>query len=101
MRPGELRALADRIKANIDIAEIIGARVQLNRSLKACCPFHEERIPSFSVNSRAQYFHCFGCGVGGDVIKFLMLYERIGFVEALAELAEHVGIDMPKSLRGK
>jgi DNA primase len=101
MKALELRALAERIKANIDITEIVGARIQLNRSLRACCPFHEDRNPSFSVNPRGQYFHCFGCGAGGDVIKFLMLYERIGFVEALVDLAERAGIDIPRSFSGR
>jgi DNA primase len=101
MKHSELRAYVDQVKTGVDIAEVIGARVQLNRSLKGTCPFHEERNPSFSVNSRGQYFHCFGCGVGGDVIKFLMLYERIGFIEALVDLAEHAGIELPRSLRGK
>ena len=101
MNSFELRALVDRIKASIEIAEIVGSRIQLNRSLKACCPFHEDKNPSFCVNQKGQYFHCFGCGVGGDVIKFLMLFDGKSFVEALVGLAEQVGIDVPKSLRGR
>ncbi len=99
MNPNELRALVGRIKTGIDISEVIGAHIELNRSLKGICPFHPDSDPSFSVNKREQYFHCFGCGVGGDAIKFLMLYERIGFVEALTELAELAGIEIPRNLK--
>lgn len=99
MNSDELKDFVDRVKANVDIADIIRLRIELNRSLKGCCPFHDERNPSFSVNTNGQYFHCFGCGVGGDVIKFLMLYEHMGFVEALVELAEHAGIKLPRRLR--
>ncbi len=101
MRPDKHRELINKIKASSDIVEIIGARIPLDRGLKARCPFHDDHDPSLSVNTQDQYFFCFGCGVGGDVIKFLMLYERIGFVEALADLAEHAGLELPKSLRGR
>ena len=101
MRHDKTREFVDNVKASSDIVEVIGSRIPLSRSLKACCPFHDEKNPSFSVNPRGQYFYCFGCGVGGDVIRFLMLYERIGFVEALVDLAEQAGIDVPKSLSGR
>lgn len=93
------RKLIERVKASSDIVEIIGSRIPLSRSLKACCPFHDDKDPSFSVNPKGQFFFCFGCGVGGDVIKFLMLYEHMGFAEALFELAEHAGIELLRPSR--
>ena len=61
-------------------------------SFKACCPFHNEKTPSFNVNPQRGFFHCFGCGVGGGAVKFLMLHERVSFVEAITELARKAGI---------
>jgi DNA primase len=77
------REYVDDLKACVNIVEVIGSRILLSHNLKAKCPFHGDRYPSFSVNSDGQYFNCFGCGVGGDVIKFLMLYENITFMEAI------------------
>jgi len=85
------------IKDKIDIVEFIRSRVELQpagRNLKARCPFHKEKTPSFIVNPERQIFHCFGCNVGGDVIKFLMQYENIEFFEALKILAEQAGIEL-------
>lgn len=86
------------IEAN-DIVDVISQYVTLKRSGHAfmgCCPFHNEKTPSFSVSREKQLYHCFGCGVGGNVIGFVMAMENLGFVEALEYLAERAGIELPK-----
>lgn len=87
-----------RILDTVDIADLVRSYgVELKRagrSLKACCPFHNERTPSFNVNQDGQYFKCFGCGKGGDVFTFVMLAERVEFPEALRMLAERAGVAM-------
>ena len=60
------------------------------------CPFHNERTPSFSVSSDKQLYHCFGCGVGGNVFTFIMEYENYSFIEALKQLSERVGVNLPE-----
>jgi DNA primase catalytic core len=92
----DFRQAIDQIKNRIDIVDVIGSRIDLNRQNKALCPFHEEKTPSFSVNAKGQYFHCFGCGVGGDVVRFIELHEQRSFMEALAVLAEQAGIELPQ-----
>ena len=85
----------DQIRNALDIADVIGSYVQLKRagnSIKALCPFHKEKTPSFHVNPARQAFHCFGCGVGGDVFKFVMLYDHVDFPTALRMLASRAGI---------
>ena len=84
-----------RIKDSTDIVELIGRYLQLRRagnSWKACCPFHNEKTPSFHINPARQSFHCFGCGVGGDATKFLMMFENLDFPTALRRLADMNGI---------
>lgn len=86
---------AARIKDSADIVELIGRYLQLRRAgnaWKACCPFHNEKTPSFSVNPARQSFHCFGCGVGGDALKFLMMFENLDYPTALRRLADMNGI---------
>ena len=92
MTNGGVMNIAESVKEQLDIVEVIGRHLQLNRQNKALCPFHEEKTPSFSVNPKGQYFYCFGCGVGGDVIKFIELHERKSFKEALFMLAELAGL---------
>jgi len=98
MRRDRFKEFVQHVKAGSDIVEIIGSRIPLSSSLKAKCPFHDDRNPSFSVNRTGQYFYCFGCGVAGDVIKFLMLYERRGFLDVILDLAARAGIRVPGSL---
>lgn len=89
----------DAVLARTDIVELVGTRVPLRKAgkdHKACCPFHEERTPSFTVSADKQFYHCFGCGAHGTAITFLMEYERLGFVEAVTELARRAGLDMPE-----
>jgi DNA primase len=95
VKDDDFKHLIEEIKDKTDIVQIIGERVRLGRNNMARCPFHDDKTPSFSVNPKGQYFHCFGCGAGGDVIDFLMRFERIGFMDALKRLAIHVGIEMP------
>jgi DNA primase len=89
----------DEIVARSDIVEIIGARVPLKkagREFKACCPFHNEKSPSFWVSPDKQFYHCFGCGAHGTVIGFLMQYEKMEFFDAVADLAQRAGMEMPR-----
>jgi DNA primase len=83
------------IRFNTDIAELIGGYINLKKvgpTLKALCPFHKEKTPSFTVNHQKQFFHCFGCHVGGDVFSFVMKYEGVDYPTAIKILAERAGI---------
>ena len=89
----------DEIHARADIVELIGRYVPLKRAgrhFKANCPFHKERTPSFMVNVDKQIFHCFGCGIGGNIFSFLMQHDRLTFPEAARQLADHVGVRVPE-----
>jgi len=88
----------DELIARADIVEIIGARVQLKkagREFKACCPFHDEKTPSFWVSPDKQFYHCFGCGKHGTVLGFLMDHDHMAFPEAVEELATRLGVEVP------
>ncbi len=96
------RSFIDDLLARLDIVDIIDARVKLKKKGKnygACCPFHNEKTPSFSVSQEKQFYHCFGCGVHGNAIDFMMEYERLEFVEAIEELASFVGLEVPREQR--
>ena len=89
----------DELVARTDIIEVIGSRVQLKkagREYKACCPFHDEKSPSFWVSPDKQFYHCFGCGAHGTVLGFLMEYDHLGFVEAVEDLAARAGLEVPR-----
>ena len=88
----------DDLLDRIDIVELIDSHVPLRKAGKnhlACCPFHDEKTPSFTVNQDKQFYHCFGCGVSGTAISFLMEYSRLGFVEAIENLAHRAGLELP------
>ncbi len=87
-----------QLKRKNDIVEVIGSYISLDRkgtNYWACCPFHHEKTPSFSVNSIDQYYHCFGCGASGDVISFVREIESIDFIDAVKILAERIHLPMP------
>ncbi len=91
--------LAESIRMSADIVRVISDYVTLKgtgKALKGLCPFHSEKTPSFSVHGEKQIFHCFGCGVGGDVFKFVMLTEGVTFPESIRIVAEKCGIPLPK-----
>lgn len=94
----------DRILAACDIVDIINDKVPLKKTganFKACCPFHQEKTPSFVVSPDKQIFHCFGCGVGGTVISFITQHEKLSFPEALSLLAKRAGIPLEKTSPAK
>jgi DNA primase len=89
----------DELVARTDIIEVIGGRVPLKRAgreYKACCPFHDEKSPSFWVSPAKQFYHCFGCGAHGTALGFVMEYDHLGFVEAVEELAARAGLEVPR-----
>ena len=89
----------DDLIARADIVEVVGRRVQLKkagREFKACCPFHDEKTPSFTVSPAKGFYHCFGCGAHGTAIGFLMEYDHMSFVEAIESLAAAMGVDVPR-----
>lgn len=93
------RSFIDDLIARTDIVDLINQRVKLKkagRDYQACCPFHHEKTPSFSVSQSKQFYHCFGCGAHGNVISFLMEYDKLEFPEAIEELAAMQGLDVPR-----
>ncbi len=87
-----------QLLARVDIVEVIDRHVKLKKAgqnYSACCPFHNEKTPSFSVSPTKQFYHCFGCGVSGTAVSFLMEYNGMGFRDAVKELAEGVGMALP------
>ncbi len=91
---------AQQLKSSVDIVTVIGERVPLKKrgtfSFVGLCPFHQEKSGSFNVHQEKQFYKCFGCGASGDVIKFVMEYENVTFLEAITSLSERFGIPMPK-----
>lgn len=97
------KGFIDDVVARTDIVELIDARVPLKKAGKnyqACCPFHNEKSPSFSVSPDKQFYHCFGCGAHGNSVSFLMEYEQLEFVEAIEELARLNSMDVPREQTG-
>ncbi|EED34464.1 DNA primase [Luminiphilus syltensis NOR5-1B] len=89
----------DDLLDRLDIVDVIDRRVKLRKTGKnysACCPFHDEKTPSFSVNPEKQFFYCFGCGAGGNAIGFVMDYEKLDFPEAVENLAQSAGLEVPR-----
>src|ERR1700754_4607882 len=93
------QSFIDELIARADIVEVIGLRVPLKkagREYKACCPFHGEKTPSFWVSPEKQFYHCFGCGAHGTVLRFLMEHDRMAFPEAVEDLAQQLGLEVPR-----
>ncbi|WP_386689353.1 DNA primase [Lonepinella sp. MS14437] len=100
------RSFINDIIAKADIVDIVNSRVKLKKAgtnnYQACCPFHHEKTPSFTVSKTKQFYHCFGCGAHGNALSFLMEYDKLEFVEAVEELANILGLDVPREeTRGK
>ncbi|MDO6423069.1 DNA primase [Saccharophagus degradans] len=98
------QSFIDDLLNRLDIVEVIDHRVKLKKAGKnysACCPFHEEKTPSFTVSPDKQFYYCFGCGANGNAVGFLMEYERQGFVDAVESLARVAGMQVPKETTEK
>jgi DNA primase len=93
------QSFIDEVRSAADIVTVISDYVSLRKAgatFKGLCPFHGEKTPSFNVNRDRGFFHCFGCGVGGDVFKFIELQEKVGFTDAVRQLAQRFGIPIPE-----
>ena len=98
------QSFIDDLRMHADILQVVQEYVSLRKSgatYKGLCPFHSEKSPSFHVNRDKGFFHCFGCGVGGDVFKFLELQEKLGFVDAVKHLASKFGMPLPEQVGGR
>jgi DNA primase len=94
------RDFIDTLLARVDIVDVIDRRVPLKKAgqnYQACCPFHSEKSPSFTVSPTKQFYHCFGCGAHGTALGFLMEYEHMSFPDAVAALAQDIGLPVPAS----
>ncbi len=94
----------EELLGRVDIVDIIERRVPLRRAgreFQACCPFHDEKTPSFTVSPQKQFYHCFGCGAHGSAIGFLMNFEGLEFVDAVEDLAGHAGLEVPREAAQK
>jgi DNA primase len=89
----------DDLLGRTDIVALIGSRIQLKkagRDWQACCPFHNEKTPSFTISPTKQFYHCFGCGAHGNALRFLMEYDRLEFLDAVEALAHLAGVEVPR-----
>lgn len=93
------KAFLEEIRARVPLSDVIGKRMKLTRAgreYKGCCPFHNEKTPSFTVNDQKGFYHCFGCGAHGDVVGFLMNHDNMAFMDAVEQLAGLAGMQVPK-----
>ncbi|MGB1382653.1 MAG: DNA primase [Porticoccaceae bacterium] len=93
------QSFIDDLLDRVDIIDVVNSRVPLKKmgkSHKACCPFHEEKTPSFTVAQDKQFYYCFGCGAGGNALSFIMEHDRLDFLPAVELLAKHVGLEVPR-----
>src|SRR5690606_17563057 len=93
------KAFLDELRARVRLSDIIGKRMKLTRAgreFKGCCPFHNEKTPSFYVNDQKGFYHCFGCGAHGDAVRFYMDHDNLKFMEAVEAAAGVAGMQVPK-----
>ena len=98
------QSFIDDLLDRVDIVDVVDSRVKLKRSGKnysACCPFHEEKTPSFTVSPEKQFYYCFGCGASGNALGFVMDYERLSFPEAVEQLARVTGLEVPREVQSE
>ena len=94
----DLQKFLDELRSRISIADVVGNKVKLTkrgREYLGLCPFHHEKTPSFTVNESKGFYHCFGCGAHGDIVKFEMDANGLPFIEAVKKLADKVGMQLP------
>lgn len=97
------QSFIDDLLNRTDIVDVVGSRVQLKKTGKnynACCPFHKEKTPSFTVSPDKQFYYCFGCGAGGNALGFVMDHDHLDFPQAVEDLAKRIGMDVPREERG-
>ena len=95
----DMQRFCDELRAKISIVDVVASKIKLvrkGREYQACCPFHNEKTPSFTVNEAKGFYHCFGCGAHGDIIKFEMEANGLSFIEAIEKLAHKVGMEVPR-----
>ena len=95
----DLQKFCDELRAKVSIVDVVGSKVKLvrkGREYQACCPFHNEKAPSFTVNEAKGFYHCFGCGAHGDIIKFVMEAYILPFMDAIRKLADKAGLQVPQ-----
>src|SRR6202795_1668492 len=93
------KSFVQELLGRVDIVDVIESYLPLKRAgtnLVACCPFHSEKTPSFTVSPTKQFYHCFGCGAHGSAIGFLIEYSAMGYVEAVKDLAARTGMKVPE-----
>lgn len=96
------RTFIDDLLAKTDIVDVVNSRIKTKKAgseYHACCPFHNEKTPSFTVSPKKQFYYCFGCGAHGNAVGFLMAYDNLEYVEAIEELASMKGLDVPREQR--
>lgn len=95
----DLQKFCDELRAKVSIVDVVGSKIKLvrkGREYQACCPFHNEKTPSFTVNEAKGFYHCFGCGAHGDIIKFEMEANNLPFMDAIKKLADKAGLQVPQ-----
>ncbi|MBD9412970.1 DNA primase [Pseudomonas sp. PDM16] len=98
------QSFIDDLLNRTDIVEVVSSRIQLKKAGKnytACCPFHKEKTPSFSVSPDKQFYYCFGCGAGGNALGFIMDHDSLDFLQAVEDLAKRAGMDIPREESGR
>ena len=98
------QSFIDDLLNRTDIVDVVSSRIQLKKTGKnysACCPFHKEKTPSFTVSPDKQFYYCFGCGAGGNALGFVMDHDQTEFPQAVEELAKRAGMEVPREDNGR